>query len=126
MAQPQPELLFVYNADAGLLPGLLDAIHKVVSPGTYACSLCALTYGATSMRPEWREFLRQLPARTTFLHRDELRRQFPELAAVALPAIFHRPVAESWQLLLTATELQALDLAGLMQALQEKLHLPAE
>jgi hypothetical protein len=38
------ELLFVYNADAGLVTGLLDTLHKVLSPSTYSCSLCAITY----------------------------------------------------------------------------------
>jgi len=44
-------LLFVYNADGGLLPGLKDMFHKILSPGTYPYSLCAVTYGATFMRP---------------------------------------------------------------------------
>ena len=46
-------LIFVYNADGGRLAGLQDMFHKILSPATYSCSLCAVTYGATSMRPEW-------------------------------------------------------------------------
>jgi hypothetical protein len=93
MSSQLPELLFVYNADAGLVNGLLDTLHKTFSPATYACSLCAVTYGATSMRPEWRAFLRQLPADVSFLHRDELQKQFPQLAAEPLPAVFGGRVA---------------------------------
>ena len=39
-------LVFVYNANAGLVAGMLDSVHKVVSPATYPCSLCAVTYFA--------------------------------------------------------------------------------
>lgn len=116
------ELLFVYNADSGLLNSALDTLHKTLSPATYACSLCAVTYGATSMRPEWRAFLRELPTRTTFLHRNELRQRYPSLLAEPLPAIFRRETAAaSWQVLLTAPELKPLDLPGLIQKIKERL-----
>ena len=39
-------LLFVYNADGGVVERTLDYLHKLTSPATYSCSLCALTYGA--------------------------------------------------------------------------------
>ena len=116
-----PELLFVYNADAGLVNGLLDTLHKTFSPATYACSLCAVTYGATSMRPEWREFLGQLPARTTFLHRDELPQHFPELTSYGLPAIFRRTNDLEWEPFLLASELKPLALPQLMQLIRERL-----
>lgn len=32
---------------------MLDAAHKLISPATYSCSLCALTYGAVSMKRSW-------------------------------------------------------------------------
>lgn len=122
MSAPQPELLFVYNADAGLLNGVLDTLHKTFAPATYACSLCAVTYGAASMRPQWRAFLKHLPARTQFLHRDELARQYPVLRATALPAVFRRNApAEPWRVFLSAPELRPLDLAGLMQLVRERL-----
>ncbi|TGE04942.1 hypothetical protein [Hymenobacter fodinae] len=117
-----PELLFVYNADAGLINGFLDTVHKLVSPSTYACSLCALTYGAATMRPEWREFLKHLPARATFLHRNELVEQYQELAQVALPAVFRRQSGLAWHPFLTAAELQAVpELPQLIQLIQAKL-----
>jgi hypothetical protein len=117
-----PELLFVYNADAGLVNGFLDTVHKLVSPATYACSLCALTYGAATMRPEWREFLKHLPARATFLHRDELLGHYPELVHHALPAVFRREGGLAWQPFLTAADLQSRqNLPHLIQLIQERL-----
>jgi len=115
------ELLFVYNADAGLVNGLLDTLHKVLSPSTYSCSLCAITYGATSMRPEWKEFLQTLPIQPTFLHRDELRAQHPELAQQALPAAFIRNSGGSWQPFLTPEELNQADLPKLMELVKQRL-----
>ncbi|MBD2716585.1 hypothetical protein KBK19_16195 [Microvirga sp. STR05] len=115
------ELLFVYNANAGVLNGVLDTLHKTLSPGTYSCSLCALTYGAFTMRPEWAAFLRQLPVTPVFLHRDELRTQYPELARLPLPAAFLRNAAGNWEQFLTATELNQADLASLMALVQQRL-----
>lgn len=80
-------LIFVYNADAGVLSAAKDWFHKIVSPHTYACSLCAVTYGNLGMRPEWRRFVKQLAVPVRFLHRDELQREFPGLSD-PLPAAY--------------------------------------
>lgn len=80
-------LVFVYNADSGVFNTLADAAHKIFSPRTYACNLCALTYGAVQMRGEWREFLDGLGLPLEFLHADELAARY-NLNGVPLPAIF--------------------------------------
>ena len=36
-------LLFVYNADSGFFNTLADIGHKLFSPATYPCQLCAIT-----------------------------------------------------------------------------------
>jgi hypothetical protein len=83
------KLIFVYNADSGLWNGLLDFAHKIVLPRTYACRLCAVTYGNTGMRTAWREFVHGLGVPVLFLHRDELHEQFgKDVKDVALPAAF--------------------------------------
>ena len=79
-------LVFVYNAEAGLLRGILDSIHKVASPSTYACDLCAITYGLTSMNPKWRTWLKDLDIPSEFFHRADFRKAWPD-ARIALPAI---------------------------------------
>lgn len=86
MTSGQPHLLMVYNADGGLFAMVSDAVHKVVSPRTYPCSLCAITYGAVSMKSEWRRYLDGLPAKVTFHHRNDFADAWPE-ARFALPAI---------------------------------------
>ncbi|PJJ60608.1 hypothetical protein [Hymenobacter chitinivorans] len=115
-----PQLLFVYNADTGLVNGLLDLAHKLVSPATYPCSLCAITHG-TRMRPEWKEFVASLPLESAFLHRDEFLVQYPERAATALPAVFVRNKSGGLTSFITAAELNQADLPGLMQLIQQRL-----
>jgi hypothetical protein len=69
-------LIFVYNADSGLLNSLKDAVHKAFSPSTYPCRLCGLTFGAVSMKPVWRGFVEGLDLPVEFLHRDEFRERY--------------------------------------------------
>jgi hypothetical protein len=80
-------LVFVYNADSGLMNGLIDMGHKIVSPHTYACSLCGVTYNLLGMRPQWRRFVQGLGRPVRFLHRDELAAEYG-VTDVALPAVF--------------------------------------
>ena len=99
---PTPPLLFVYNADSGVLNALKDLWIKTVTPERYECQLCAVTYGPTGMKREWRSFVAGLatealsansaagdgPAtRVRFLHKDELAAMYG-LTGVALPAAF--------------------------------------
>lgn len=82
----RPQLLFVYNADSGLFNTVTDIAHKLLSPSTYACNLCALTHGHFKVRGHWVEFLRTLDADCAFLHRDEFHAQYGR-TNIALPAI---------------------------------------
>ncbi len=85
----QATLIFVYNADSGFVNTLLDIGHKIVSPQTYACNLCAITHSTFSMRDEWKNFVAGLGVPVEFLHRDELEKQYG-LRAPELPAIFRK------------------------------------
>lgn len=80
-------LVFVYNADSGLFNTVTDIAHKILSPGTYACRLCALTHDHFTVRRDWVEFLGRLDADCEFLHRDELASRYG-IRDVELPAIF--------------------------------------
>ena len=64
-------LIFIYNADGGIVQGIMDSVHKTLSPATYACSLCALTYGVVRMDPKWRAWLKELPIPSVFYHKDD-------------------------------------------------------
>jgi hypothetical protein len=114
-------LVFVYNADGGHLAGLKDMFHKILSPATYPCSLCAITYGATSMRPEWREFIKNLPVPVDFLHRDEFVRDYPLWGKYPLPAVF--ALEENGELtpFIEAPAMDTADLHGLMELVRRQL-----
>ena len=114
-------LLFVYNADGGRLAGLKDMFHKILSPDTYPCSLCAVTYGATSVRPEWGEFIKALPVPVEFLHRDEFVRDYPQWRAHPLPAAFAADASGALTPFIEAPEMDATDLNGLMQLVERRL-----
>jgi len=85
----QPTLVFVYNADSGFVNTLLDIGHKIVSPRTYACNLCAITHSTFTMRDEWKQFVAGLGVPIEFLHRDELEKQYG-IRDVELPAVFRQ------------------------------------
>ena len=99
-------LLFLYNADAGIGNAVWDSLHKLVSPRTYACSLCRLTHGLAGPRRQWTEFLRASGRPVRFLHRDEIPASglFPEASVPQLPAVFEirggkaRPILGSREL----------------------------
>lgn len=81
------QLVFVYNADSGLFNTMADIGHKIFSPSTYKCDLCALTHGYFSERKEWRGFVEGLPVHCDFLHKDEFLAQYPDVD-VQYPVIF--------------------------------------
>lgn len=114
-------LVIVYNADEGLGAALFDAVHKVVRPDTYPCDLCAITYGAVSMKGVWRDWLKALPFPTDFYHRQDFARAYPVLTRLPLPAILRRDENEL-TLLLGAEEMRA-DMAvdALIGAVEAKI-----
>ena len=121
MNRPETRLILVYNADGGLLNALKDMVHKIASPATYPCSLCALTYGAFAMHGRWRRFLAALPATKVFHHRDDFAVAFPG-HGIALPAILLAEGDKPPAVLVSAAELDALpDLAGLIALVEARL-----
>jgi hypothetical protein len=85
--QAKPKIIFVYNADSGVFNLLSDIAHKIFSPQTYACNLCAITHSNLGMRKEWKAYLDSLANPLEFLHGDEFKDKYkPD--EVNLPAIF--------------------------------------
>ena len=81
------KLIFVYNADSGLFNTVTDIAHKMLSPKTYSCNLCALTHGHFKIKEEWVQFLKEVDAELEFLHRDEFLQKHNQ-PNTELPAIF--------------------------------------
>lgn len=87
MSEQDTKLVFVYQADSGLFNTVTDIAHKIFSPQTYNCKLCAITHSYFSVRDQWTEFVKELPVECDFLHRDEFAKQYPTVKH-ELPAVF--------------------------------------
>ncbi len=70
------KLIFVYNADSGLINTLIDIGHKALSPQTYQCNLCGLTFGLVSEHKQWKQFREESSKEMEFLHRDEFEQKY--------------------------------------------------
>lgn len=115
------KLFFIYNAGSGVFSMVSDFAHKIFSPETYPCSLCALTYGNVKMKKEWQDYLDKLPYEKIFLHKDELS-EYPELNKIGLPAIVKLSDNNNYDVLLSHQELNSLkNLNQLINKLSNKL-----
>jgi hypothetical protein len=70
------KLVFIYNADSGLRNVILDSAHKILSPDTYACSLCDITFGAFTENSVWKKFRKETNLDMEFLHKDEFSKAY--------------------------------------------------
>lgn len=111
-------LFFVYNAQSGLLNLLRDAVHKTVSPQTYPCKLCDITYSPVRMRSQWKRFINDLPFAVEFSYVDLVTRQF-DLEGTRFPAAFLK-TADELQPWLSAAQINAAN------SLDELMHLVLE
>ncbi len=114
------KLVFVYNADSGLFNTVTDIAHKILSPKTYECQLCAITHGIFSVRENWVKFLEELDAECDFLHKDEFIKSYPN-TSTNYPAIFklENNTPELWIDDKTINQLSSVD--DLKKAINEKL-----
>ena len=74
--QIREKLIFVYNANSGKRNAILDSMHKVLSPSTYDCNLCDITYGLVSENHTWKRFREESKHDMVFLHKDEFAKKY--------------------------------------------------
>ena len=119
MEDTEKALIFVYNADSGLLSALNDGILKIVSPSTYQCRLCSLTFGVVQMKSRWKEFIESLGVPVEFLHRDEFRERY-ELPDTEFPVVYIKR-GDEMSVIISKEEMENTDsLEGLMEMLKTK------
>jgi hypothetical protein len=94
----QQQLIFVYNANSDMFSTISDFAHKILSPSTYDCKLCALTYGNFSEKKEWKDFIQNFPVDTVFFHKDEFIKLYNK--ETALPVVFIKTNEEILELIL--------------------------
>ena len=73
------KIVFVYNANSGLMNTVLDIGHKIISPDTYECNLCAITYGVLTDNKEWKAFRESSKDELEFLHKDEFEEKYQQV-----------------------------------------------
>jgi len=123
------KLLIVYNADEGWSASLMDAVHKVIKPSTYQCSLCMIDHGALTIRKPWKKWLESRPEEKEFFHKQDFERAYPAQAGTPLPVIMLDRSGEVEMLLdnKTLDELGEVDnlIAAMEKALAESKAGPA-
>ncbi|MDQ3685478.1 MAG: hypothetical protein M3430_07725 [Acidobacteriota bacterium] len=116
----KPTLIFVYNADGGLFNALTDIAHKIFSPRTYSCNLCALTHSNFGVRKEWKRFMESLDRPVEFLHADELKARYG-MEGLSLPVIMWKE-DEKLKILVDADSINACrNVDDLKQMMMNKL-----
>lgn len=70
------KLIFIWNADSGLINTVKDFWHKALRPSTYQCNLCQTTFGVFGAKKEWKSFIYDLGIDSEFLHKDEFLEKF--------------------------------------------------
>ena len=119
-------LIFVYNASNGLFSAIADYLHKNISPQTYECNLCAITYDNFGMKKAWKDYLKNLPVEKIFLHKQEFQKRFPEFAEQNLPLILSKMDGLT-SVLLTSVDLnEQKTQEDLMTKIDEKLGIDIE
>ncbi|HII07741.1 MAG TPA: hypothetical protein HA349_10640 [Methanotrichaceae archaeon] len=112
-------IIFVYNADSGILSTAKDYVQKIVAPETYECNLCGLTYGNMGMKREWKGLISGLDTPVEFLHKDEFLKLYPQINA-KYPAAFVKRGSDL-DLFITAEEInECRTLDGLMDLVRRK------
>jgi len=123
MTKNKDKLIFVYNANSSVFAQVSDAFKKIATPDKYQCNLCMVTYGAVSMKDEWKKFLDTLSFQKEFLHRDEFHKQHPELKSTKLPTIFISQ-NNALNLLISAEEInKQKNITGLKDIISAKIKL---
>lgn len=113
------KLVFVYNADSGLLNAVLDSAHKLLSPSTYSCSLCTLTYHTFGEKTLWKKFRKESSLEMDFLHKDEFENKYPNQNH-KLPVILCEE-GSGFTTIMTQKELNnTKDIEGLVETLTQK------
>ncbi len=116
------KLIFVYNANGGKFNAYLDSAHKIFSPSTYACSLCAITYGVFKIEEVWKDYKNQSTDDLVFLHKDEFLKEYKSkfLPKFKLPIILTE-AGDNLEIFISAEELDKMKNAEeLIKTIAEK------
>lgn len=72
------KIVFIYNSNSGIANSLLDIGHKILSPNSYECNLCSITFGLLTEKEEWKKFRESVNYKLEFLHEDEFENKYAD------------------------------------------------
>lgn len=103
-------IIFVYNANSGFWSKNIDFAHKIISPATYSCSLCALTHGKFKQKEEWRNFRENSPVNIDFLYKNDFLAKNPGYKGT-FPVVFLKKLDGNLEVVMDNEVLKQLDTA---------------
>ncbi len=95
--RPIEKLVFVYNADSGILSSVIDSARKLLSIN--GCPLCSLTHSLAGEKVEWKTCKESIGVPVEYLHRDELTAKTRAVIADRLPCVLAEAAGETIVLL---------------------------
>jgi hypothetical protein len=115
------KLVFIYNADSGLINAVKDYFHKRRSPETYQCNLCMQTFGAISMKKDWKSYVKNLDISAEFLHKDEFEKTY-DVKGAKYPSAYYKN-GSNMKLVISQEEMDAVNsLEELKDLVSKKLN----
>ncbi len=72
------KLLLVYNTHSDPFSTVVDYVHKMFSPSTYKCDLCALTHHHLGERSVWKNFRKSSGVEMEFMYIRQYERKYKE------------------------------------------------
>jgi hypothetical protein len=99
------KIIFIYNADSGLVNTWLDIGHKIVSPNTYSCNLCSITHGLFNEKTEWLNYKESNSHNLEFLHKDEFHRKYQPKEGLTFPIVLQYKINNEFDVLITTEEI---------------------
>lgn len=121
--QPIKKLIFIYNANSGKKNALVDIAHKIISPNTYACTLCDITFGVFKENKDWKKFRKASKISMEFLHKDEFTKAFASKFSfrTSYPVVLAE-TAYNLEFFIATDELNTIEnVADLMRLVEERL-----
>lgn len=115
------QLIFVYNANSGMVNTIFDMAHKLFKPDTYQCQLCTLTHGALQEHHKWKEFHNVARIDIDFYHKDEYEKKFSQ--TFSYPVILHKQHDQLHIFIDSETINSYNKTEALIQALRDKLNI---
>ena len=117
------KLIFIYNANSGSINALLGSAHKALSPKTYTCKLCEITFGVFAEKEKWKMFRETSAIEMIFLHKDEFLKQYRSkwLPKYNFPIILSEE-KEGLQAFMTTEDLNGLEnVSELIQEIKNRI-----